>query len=247
MHLGKEEFRYRQTPPASHNQCPFHSRGRGHGPLALKAGSKSLEVVLKDERCSESLAFPSALFLVGTTAFAQCDAWPIASQRLARRRMALEAGRPSEGSACRCLRGIWSWTVTEGHQSLTPRISSAAWPRSSFSEGSPGVDDTFCYFLVERDFHTGQALRRWAHGVRRPGLATGMEMKVTAKKGERFYMRSAQNFLKGRTANGVSAASDVRRRGQERGWQGHRGRMNALPALLLKSSCRLSTVASRRF
>lgn len=28
-----------------------------------------------------------------------------------------------------------------------------------------GVDADFCYFLVERDFHTGQALRRWPHQV----------------------------------------------------------------------------------
>ena len=29
-----------------------------------------------------------------------------------------------------------------------------------------GVDASVCYFLVERDFHTGQALRRWRHGGR---------------------------------------------------------------------------------
>ncbi|CAK9067427.1 unnamed protein product [Durusdinium trenchii] len=68
-----------------------------------------------------------------------------------------------------------------------------------------GVDASFCYFLVERDFHTGQALRRWRHGGRSrkvgaesPALADGAEeMKVTAHKGTRFYLRAAENMLKG--------------------------------------------------
>ena len=36
---------------------------------------------------------------------------------------------------------------------------------SSSSGRSPGIDGRFCYFLVERDFRTGQALRRWPHHV----------------------------------------------------------------------------------
>ena len=73
-------------------------------------------------------------------------------------------------------------------------------PLRALKGASKGVDDTYCYVLVERDFHTGQALRRWAHGVRVSRL---VEMKIGAKKGERFYIRSAENFLRGRMVEGI--------------------------------------------
>ena len=45
---------------------------KGHGLLTFDYASGTEKEILKDERSSKSLAFPSALFVAGDTIFAQC-------------------------------------------------------------------------------------------------------------------------------------------------------------------------------
>ena len=49
-----------------------------------------------------------------------------------------------------------------------------------FPGRSPGVDGRFGYFLVERDFRTGQALRRWPHCVAEAAPHGGLVVPVDA-------------------------------------------------------------------
>ena len=48
---------------------------------------------------------------------------------------------------------------------MVPLFSFYAGGQFPLAKKDSGVDADFCYFLVERDFHTGQALRRWPHQV----------------------------------------------------------------------------------
>lgn len=48
---------------------------------------------------------------------------------------------------------------------MVPLFSFYAGGQFPLGKKDSGVDADFCYFVVERDFHTGQALRRWPHQV----------------------------------------------------------------------------------
>lgn len=71
-----------------------------------------------------------------------------------------------------CLTVMFSNVFCCHRLSLCVEVPSCSWfmifltrrPISLCTKDS-GVDADFCYFLVERDFHTGQALRRWRHQV----------------------------------------------------------------------------------
>lgn len=168
------------TALAAHQETFFFCRGHG-----LYRGDP-MEEILKDERSSNSFAFPSALFMRGNTAFSQCADGILKLDMISRSvSLALPAGD----------------MVIEGDAG-----SPQPYPKDFI-----GIDGRFCYFLVERDFRTGQALRRWPHHVAMVQTAVkgsavapvdaapagATEMKVTAKKGAGLYIRSAERMLQG--------------------------------------------------
>ncbi|CAJ1368797.1 unnamed protein product [Effrenium voratum] len=160
---------------------------KGHGLLSHKDGVT--KEVLKDERSAQSFAFPAALFLLGATAFAQCP----------------------DGIRMAAPGGPVSLALKAGDMVFEDDSGSP----QPYPKDFIGLDAKFLYFLVERDFFSGMALRRSPHGrsaaraSARAGSARAapapldaahaeaLEMKVTAKKGARFYIRSAENMLKG--------------------------------------------------
>eukprot|EP00435_Cladocopium_sp_Y103_P031500 s1779_g8.t1 len=168
---------------------------RGHG---LYRGDP-IEEILKDERSSNSFAFPSALFLRGNAVFSQCADGIRKLDMISRSvSLALPAGD----------------MVIQGD----------AGSPQPYPKDFVGIDGRFCYFLVERDFRTGQALRRWPHHVAKTTVdgsvavapvdaapAGATEMKVTAKKGAGLYIRSAERMLQG---PGSSATSTTHSAGQ---------------------------------
>jgi len=161
---------------------------KGHGLLSAVDGR--IEEILKDERSSKSFAFPSALFWQSDVAFSQC-ADGIRKLFHGEVTLALAAGD----------------MVLDGD-----RGSPQPYPKDLI-----GVDADFCYFLVERDFHTGQALRRWPHQVPplpqmptvQPPPDGATEMKIMAKKGAGPYIRYAEGMLKGEAKEGEAKIDPV--------------------------------------
>lgn len=173
------------TALAAHEGKFFFCRGHG----LYRGDPLEAEEILKDERSATSFAFPSALFLRGNAAFAQCADGIRKLDMMSRTvSLALPAGD----------------MVMDGDAG-----SPQPYPKDFI-----GIDGRFCYFLVERDFRTGQALRRWPHHVALASAprtaecrsdaapveaapADATEMKVTAKKGAGLYIRSAERMLQG--------------------------------------------------
>jgi len=179
-------------------------QGHGLASVPLAGGSKAKEL-LPDTRSSDGFAFPSALYAVGSTVFAQCPD------------------------------GIRKMQTSGGLASLAVKASEMVFDDDS---GSPepypkdfiGNDSKYLYFMVERDFYSGMALRRWPHGckasaapsasTRGRGLSTeetelqpapegSMEMKVTSSKGVGFYIRAAVSFLEGLDARPAEGGKEA--------------------------------------
>ncbi|CAE7602139.1 CTTNBP2 [Symbiodinium natans] len=174
---------------------------KGHGMRSFDVGSATEREILKDERSAMSFAFPSGLFVAGDTIFAQCAD------------------------------GIRQTTVAGGPVSLALPAGDMVFEDdpgspSPYPKDVIGIDAKYIYFFTERDFFHGMALRRWPHGkggkgarsagsagsasaAMEPAPAGGMEMKVTAKKGIRFYERSAETMLKGLEASTAADGREV--------------------------------------
>lgn len=182
-------------------------QGHGLASVPLACGSEAKEL-LPDRRSSDGFAFPSALYAVGSTVFAQCPD------------------------------GIRKLQTSGGSASLAVKASEMVFDDDS---GSPepypkdfiGSDSKYLYFMVERDFYSGMALRRWPHGCKasaapsisargrgvsaeaprepelQPAPEGTMEMKVSSSKGVGFYIRAAVSFLEGLDARPAEGGKEA--------------------------------------
>lgn len=124
---------------ASGNSCFLACKGHGLWCVSLPKADFATEII-EDKKSADGLAYPSALYSVGTAVFVQCPD------------------------------GIRRTNVSGGTVSLVLAAADMVFEDDSgspepFPEEFIGVDAQYLYFLVQRDFYSGEALRRWPHGT----------------------------------------------------------------------------------
>lgn len=141
---GEASMRLRDSGSVASCICAFDQSKllvcKGHGLFFFSSADfdKPREI-FSNTRSTEGLAYPAAIYAMGTTAFVQC---------------------PDGVRKIQSLRGPSS-LVLPASKMIFDTDSGSPEP---YPQDFIGIDDQYIYFLVERDYYTGMALRRWPHG-----------------------------------------------------------------------------------